>query len=185
MGHAADGQVSDGGRAGALQVYDDGVLGIDVGAGGGLAWVQGERLVAALRMPTLQVAGRKVIDTMAIDDWLSKAARERMSGALPGSAVIEQVSAMPKQGIASAFTFGRYAGALEAYAMINIGRVHYVTASVWKRRARIPKGANKRASLDLAKLIFGGANDARVDWSVLANDGVAEAALIATYGVEG
>ena len=59
--------------------------------------------------------------------------------------------------------------------MIRCRETEWVTPQVWKKYWGL--GRDKRDSLDLARTKFG----AGPDWGVLANDGIAEAALMASW----
>ena len=149
-------------------------LGIDPGISGGLARIETEpvpTILSGIRMPWLQHGKKsKIIDVMAIREWLPRVRGVRV-------AVIENVHSMPKQGVASSFAFGRSLGAVEALAHLTCSRVAYVTPAVWKRGYGFPKGATKRASMDRAKIEFGDS----FGWKTLADNGIAEAALIALH----
>jgi crossover junction endodeoxyribonuclease RuvC len=142
-------------------------LGIDPGARGGLAILDGTGLVEAIRMPILAHGSRTLVDTAEIAKFAGFHTEPL------DVIVIELVHSMPKQGVASSFAFGRAAGAVEGWAVSTGLPVNWTTASSWKKRLGL--GKDKRASLDAARLHFG--YDPR--WGVLANDGLAEAALIA------
>jgi crossover junction endodeoxyribonuclease RuvC len=151
------------------------MIGVDPGAGGGVAMLSDSgEFLGGIRMPVLQATPKvKVVDLSALDQWMRDTRPVGTSGVLKGC-VIEQVSAMPRQGVSSAFSFGRVTGAVEAWAAA-MGRTHWVTPAVWKKALNLT--SDKQASLDKARLEFG-----RSDlWTVKANDGIAEAALIALY----
>lgn len=153
-------------------------LGIDPGAAGGAALLERRllspvpRLVAGVRMPVLDLGRRKLVDLTALEAFVEEHAAVPVQGT-----IIEAVHAMPRQGVSSTFTFGRHTGAVEAWAL-TLGPVHWVSPSMWKKHFGLAGGA-KRQSLAFAKSRFG--DGAGVDWSVLANEGVAEAALLAAY----
>ena len=148
------------------------VLGVDPGATGGLALVhsQTRQLIGGRRMPSMKVRGKSIVDAGEVHHWLD--------AVKPSFAIVEQVHAMPRQGVSSSFSFGRSTGAIEALAMIHTDRMDWVTPAVWKKYCGL--GKQKRDSLDRAKLAFG---DEFV-WRALADDGIAEAALMALWWLE-
>jgi crossover junction endodeoxyribonuclease RuvC len=143
------------------------ILGIDPGIKGGWATITDGDLDAWGRMPTLRVRSKIIVD-----------AKELSEALYPGGdyGVIEVVGAFPHQGRSSCFSFGHATGSATAVAMVACDKMEWVAPSVWKKHFGL--GSDKRASLDLAKMKFGSAGP---DWSVLANDGVAEAALMARW----
>lgn len=48
-------------------------------------------------------------------------------------AVVERVGAMPKQGVASTFKFGKAVGIIEGVLMAREVPIHYVVPAMWKR----------------------------------------------------
>lgn len=147
------------------------VLGVDPGQTGGLAIVHLGRLVKGTRMPVVKVRGKAQVDARAISDWWG-------DGLVPFDvAVIEAVHAMPGQGVSSSFQFGRMLGGIEAL-VFSVGKpVHYVTPASWKKAMGLSR--DKQASIDAAKIMFGSAADDLIKYK--ADEGVAEAALIAAY----
>lgn len=146
------------------------IAGIDPGQSGGIALTQGTKLTAFARMPTMKVGGKTHVDARALHDLLTKD-----TWPPPDAIVIEQVHAMPRQGVSSTFAFGAAFGSACAAAYITGRRVEFVTPAAWKKALGL--SSDKRASLDMARRLWPEA----VDWSVLANDGIAEAALIAEW----
>lgn len=114
-----------------------------------LAWIDGDRLVSAL------LAAKRDA---------------------PARVIIERVSAMPKQGVASSFTFGVTFGSILAAVQCLRLPIEFVTPGQWKRALGL--GADKRASLDRARLLFPGA-----DLSLAKHHGRAEALLIAHWAL--
>jgi crossover junction endodeoxyribonuclease RuvC len=92
--------------------------------------------------------------------------------------VIEQVSAMPEQGSASGFNFGRSYGFVHALSIQFNAPIHFVTPAAWKGKLGLLK-ADKNASREEARRLMPSITPevARVK-----DDGVAEAALLAYYG---
>ena len=88
-------------------------------------------------------------------------------------AVIEDVHAMPKQGVASMFKFGRSLGIAEGVLAGNGCSLRYVTPTKWKRALGLnqDKGASRRRAIELWPSKAG-------LFKRVKDDGRAEAALI-------
>ena len=150
------------------------VLGIDPGSSGGLALIKNSNnslphIILALKMPTVIIYGKKIIDT-------KKIATQLESHPIDVS-IIEKVHAMPRQGVTSSFQFGRNFG-VETLSYLFSKRVDYVAPAIWKKSLGL--GPSKKESLDLARLKFGALDL----WNVKSNDGIAEAALLTLYWIE-
>ena len=83
---------------------------------------------------------------------------------------------MPKQGVASSFTFGRTLGVAETAAAALGAPVLYLPPATWKKAMGLT--SDKEASRALATSLF--PLDA-AQWSRKKDDGRAEAALLAHY----
>lgn len=154
------------------------IIGIDPGMTGGIAMLSdsGEYL-GGRRMPLVVDGKRKLVDGGLLNDFVYNTRPVGVEGALK-RIVIEAPNSMPGQGLQSTFNFGRMCGAVETWATSRACPVTLVTPQVWKRSLTlIGAGRDKRASLDKAVLEFG----PDPLWQVLANDGIAEAALIALW----
>jgi len=150
-------------------------LGIDPGFSGGLALIETREgappvFIAGTRTPIIKNRGKSMIDACDLLVWLTDLGKI-------DQAVVEQVGTRPGQGIVSAFSFGRATGAVEALAHLMAETVTWTTPAVWKRDLGL--GSDKRESLDLCRLRFGLPFSAR--FKALADDGVAEAALLAYH----
>ena len=146
-------------------------IGIDCGQTGGVAVVEDGKFVNGIRMPIIIRSRFKHVDIRALMAWFT---------ALPIrdddlTFVIESVHSSPQMGVTSAFSFGRAAGGVEAWAMMHGLPVEFVTPSKWKGDLNL--SSDKQDSLDMCKLRFG----KNKLWDVKANDGVAEASLIALW----
>lgn len=151
------------------------VLGVDPGQSGGLAVIDGAELVDAIRMPTYQFKGKAVIDGRAIINWLADIEPDRPAPF--DCAVIEAVHAMPRQGVTSSFQFGRMLGGVEVTVTSYGKPVEYVSPATWKKAMGLDR--DKASSIDMAKLKFGKRAEALIKFK--ADDGLAEAALLAAY----
>tara|TARA_R110000772_G_scaffold67964_2_gene150550 strand:- start:432 stop:884 length:453 start_codon:yes stop_codon:yes gene_type:complete len=146
------------------------IIGIDPGISGGVSAVDRDgRFLTGIRMPVLRHRGKALVDARTLDRFLNRLGPERI--------VIEQVHAMPRQGVTSSFTFGRMTGGAEAIAQLH-APVDWVTPNAWKKAMGL--SSVKQESFDLAKLRFGRHNL----WEVKANEGIVEAALIALYSID-
>jgi crossover junction endodeoxyribonuclease RuvC len=95
----------------------------------------------------------------------------------PKAGFIENVHAMPRQGVSSSFQFGRMFGGAELVLQSTCLRVFHVTPQAWKKHFGL--GSDKNASIAMATLLFG----TDQHWKLKKHEGVAEAALIALYGL--
>lgn len=91
--------------------------------------------------------------------------------------IIENVHAMPKQGVSSTFNFGRAYGVIEAVANMTAYPVHFVSAQCWKKHHGLI-GKPKTASVDLARSIWPSA-----PLNLKRHHGRADALLMALYGL--
>lgn len=144
------------------------VLGIDPGVTGGIALFDPGEPSAIRAEDIPNVAGEVDVDTLA--------AIVREMG--PTFAVIERVSAMPKQGVSSTFKFGAAYGALQAIVAVLEIPSHRVTPGKWKGHYRLDTDKEKARALALRLWPGNGCFSRKKD------HGRAEAALIARWAVE-
>lgn len=142
------------------------VVGVDPGMSGAIAILDGDQLVAVHDMPCLGGAV-SVQMLVGLESW---------DHAIYGTVVIEDVHAMPKQGVASVFGFGRSKGVLEGVFGQAHRPIEYVTPAKWKRDLRLTKdkGACRQRAAELWP------DDAAL-FRRVKDDGRAEAALIAHW----
>lgn len=149
------------------------VLGVDPGASGALAVVEGGRLVALEDMPTMTVkrGARQVREVNAA------ALGAMVARLLPiDAAAIEQVGAMPGQGVSSMFAFGRAVGVVEGVlGALQIPQSR-IPPQEWQRGMRVRGG--KDGSRERAAALF----PARAgDFARKMDDGRSDATLLAAY----
>ena len=147
-------------------------IGIDPGLSGALAILASDGSVELLLdLPIVRDRSLAWVDGNALQSMILGALQGRTAVAL-----VERVSAMPGQGIASSFQFGVGFGSLLGVLQALHIRIEFVTAAVWKRSYGLSK--DKHASLHKARLLFPSA-----ELHLAKHDGRAEALLIAHYAL--
>lgn len=146
------------------------ILGIDPGLSGAIAWVSDDgHLIRVADMPTVEVNGKKKVSPQMLVSMLEE------HDDLIRLAAIEEVGAMPGQGVTSMFNFGYSAGILAGVcAGLRIPMALYRPAT-WKRSAGVP--ADKGAARQMAQRFWPGSRA----FDRVKDDGRAEAALLARW----
>ena len=142
------------------------IIGVDPGKSGGMAVLSDGRLLDAIPMPLVG----KDIDAHGIRDFIDA------WGNSTAVVALEEVHSLPRQGVASTFTFGMGYGIVIGVALGAGYAMRMVRPAEWKRLVGIPAGSEKDASFAKATMLF---PDMRDRWKLKKHDGVAEAALIA------
>lgn len=151
-------------------------LGIDPGASGALAFYDPlTNNLSIFDMPTYSIKGsgktkKTVIDLHRLAGIVQNLAKETTMAA------VEEVGAMPGQGVTSMFSFGYAAGVVQMAVVGSDIPMHMVRPNVWKKAMGITKdkdGARRQASRLLPKHAS--------KWERVKDDGRAEAALLALY----
>lgn len=149
------------------------LCGIDPGLSGAVGFItEAGEFVAVHDMPNLPATtGRRQIDAAALAGILRQHA--------PAFTLVERVGARPGEGPTGAFSFGHSFGSITA-VLAALGLAHdLVQPAVWKRRAGIPPGADKAASIAVCKRLLPSAAD---HLTRVKDDGRAEALLLALHG---
>jgi len=146
------------------------ICGIDPGMSGAFALLADGELVEVADMPVIEVNGKRRLNAAAAAEIVI-----RFNAALT---VIEQVGAMPRQGVASTFAFGYGAGVLEGLHAALGRSILMVRPNVWKREASVP--ADKSAARMMATRLW---PDQAALFARVKDDGRAEAALLARWGM--
>lgn len=94
-------------------------------------------------------------------------------------AVVEQVGAMPKQGVASTFKFGKEAGYVEG--VLSARRIPYQTVLPRNWKKEFGLNSDKKKSIEVCRKLFPEV-DLVPKGCKKAHDGMAEALLMAEYG---
>ena len=150
------------------------IYGIDPGFTGAFAlyWPDTGKLEVH-DMPVMKnPKGKTIINPHGVLDILANEGGKSL-------AVIEQVSAMPGQGVSSMFRFGEGYGHLQMACAASKLPLQYVTPASWKRHFGLT--SSKGLSRGLAMQRF---PDQAQQFSRVKDDGRAEASLIALFGAE-
>jgi crossover junction endodeoxyribonuclease RuvC len=149
------------------------VLGVDPGLTGAVAvWDTALDLLVVRDMPV--AAKASATRREVVPEWLADIVREFT----PDLAWLEQVSAMPKQGVSSVFSLGTsYGMARGVLAALQVD-THLVSPGVWKRALKL--SSDKSASRALAARLFAAHAG---EFRRVRDDGRAEAALLTHFGL--
>lgn len=142
-------------------------IGIDPGMTGAIALVdENASLIDVYDMPVVggQVSAH-LLDDLEVWDRFDF-----------GPVILEDVHAMPKQGVTSSFGFGRSKGVVEGVFAAYRRPINYVSPQRWKKALGLngDKGASRRRAIELWP-------DKAAMFARVKDDGRAEAALIAYW----
>jgi crossover junction endodeoxyribonuclease RuvC len=152
------------------------ILGVDPGLSGALALVHAGRIVDVIDTPIFQVKGKRLLDVYGLARWLDQ------SQALHAieKAVVEEVGAMPGQGVTSMFSFGHVYGAVRGVIAAHFIPMTDVRPNVWKKHYRLSQDKDASRRVATATWPTEGGRFARVK-----DDGRAEACLLALWASQG
>lgn len=154
------------------------ILGIDPGISGAFCFFRpvSNELVHVDHFPLRPVKGsktkKKEIDLYTLQNIVAELAPQTMF------AVIEKVNAMPGQGVTSMFRFGESYGQLQGMVSAFEIPIKLITPAEWKPMLGLSRDKNE--SRNMAIDLFPESKDA---FKRKKDDGRAEAALLAHYGV--
>lgn len=94
--------------------------------------------------------------------------------------IVEQVHAMPKQGLSSTFNFGRNYGFIQG--VLKTYRIPFELVSPQKWKKEFSCTSDKNTSIEVCKRLFPNANLKASERCKKDHDGMAEALLMAEYG---
>jgi len=151
------------------------VIGIDCGLSGAIACLEDGKLVEIYDMPTMVIETNKKAKRQVSAHILA----DIISNYKPDIAYVEKPASRPGQSVVAMFGFGRSLGVVEGVlAALNIP-VTYVAPATWTKQMGKPAG--KDASRHRAMELF---PDHQDQFKRVKDDGRAEAALIAVWGIK-
>jgi len=149
-------------------------IGIDPGISGAIVVLEDDIPVEWSLMPTMKIGSQNRVNAVALAALLRGYGNDSKV-----FAYVEQVHAMPKQGVSSMFSFGHSCGVIAGVLGAFEIPVTYVTPQMWKTRAHLTN-KDKDAARSLAIQMW-------PHWRELdkkgAGQALADAALIARYGI--
>lgn len=153
-------------------------MGIDPGLDGGIALWDGSKLQLAV-MPTIGTKGKgkRELDIWALSALLTRWNVDSVH------VYLERVASMPKQGVASMFSFGYGYGAINGILAAVCAPYTLVTPPTWQK-PMIGLGHDdaKKVAAVRAKQLFPGVDFLATPRSKEPHSGLVDAALIAYYG---
>jgi len=157
------------------EVYKKVYAGIDPGKSGAIVFLSSEaRVVAAFKkMPWAgdRIDSRTLYGIFASCEDQCEELR----------VVCEKVHSMPRDGAKSAFTFGGAYHGLLAVVDLFDHPLHLVAPQTWKKVMLKDRGKEKQDSINAARDLFPAL---RSELKTKSSHGLAEAALIAAYGIQ-
>lgn len=177
------------------------IVGVDPGLSGGIALLalKDEEVTApntrmwtsVRRMPTTKMAnGKREIDIAMLVSWLHSQLDELLGIGITktkdmfeiNAAVVEQVNAMPKQGVTSTFTFGQGFGEiLGTFKTLDIELLR-PRPQEWKASVLRGTKKDKAAAIHYVKQQYPQVSLLVSDAASVPNDGLADAICIAEFG---
>ena len=128
------------------------IIGIDPGISGSICFFQDRKIIDVLEMPTMtdgkknkrQVNGSQIFNE--ISDRIKKIDNRDVK------VVIEQVSAMPGQGVTSMFNFGQSFGVLKGICSAMQLSMYFVRPAKWKKHFNLinsEKDASRTRAIEI------------------------------------
>lgn len=151
------------------------IIGVDPGASGAVAVLDHEGvLIYLIDMPTIELRVGKANKHRVSPELLAEDLADYAGNA---TAWVEQVTAMPGQGVSSMFAFGESYGIVKGVLAALGIRINLVTPAKWKKSMELNAGKDGSR----AKAVQMWPKSAEL-FKRVKDDGRAEAALIAEYG---
>ena len=109
------------------------VIGIDPGISGSICFFQDGKIIDVVEMPTMTDGkkNKKQVNGSQIFNEISERIKELNKRDI--KVIIEQVSAMPGQGVTSMFNFGQSFGILKGICSAMQLSMHFVRPAKWKK----------------------------------------------------
>jgi len=109
------------------------IIGIDPGISGSICFFENGKVIDLIEMPSMADGkkNKKQVNGSQIYNEISSRIKKINKGDI--KVVIEQVSAMPGQGVTSMFNFGQSFGVLKGICSAMQLSVHFVRPAKWKK----------------------------------------------------
>ena len=127
------------------------IFGIDPGVSGAISILENKRVIEVFDMPTM-IDGKKN-KRQVNGSQVTNIIKERLDNNKEIVVVVEQVNAMPGQGVTSMFNFGQSFGVIKGVCAALTLPIFFVRPSKWKKHFDLLK-TNKEASRTKAIEIY-------------------------------
>ena len=109
------------------------IIGIDPGISGSICFIEDGKILDAIEMPTMADGkkNKRQVNSSQIFNEISKRIQKDSNQDI--RVVIEQVSAMPGQGVTSMFNFGQSFGTLKGICSAMQLPMYFVRPAKWKK----------------------------------------------------
>ena len=107
------------------------IFGIDPGIAGAIAILDGNEIIDVIDLPTMSEGkkNKKQLNSAHLSQYISSNVKDINKSVV----VVEQVNAMPGQGVTSMFNFGQTFGAIKGISATLKLPIFFVRPSKWKK----------------------------------------------------
>lgn len=154
------------------------MIAIDPGLTGAIAHIDEQGFAQVYDIPVIEKSGKAKIKKMVDAKLLSHLIDELLINS-NDKILIEQVAAMPGQGVSSMFSLGDTFGVLRGVCESLGGKVEFIRPQEWKKHYGL--GSDKGEALERARFMF---PELLQELRLKKHHNRAESVLIAQYGVE-
>ena len=126
------------------------IIGIDPGLSGGIAVLDNNKVLDLFDMPVM--ADGKKNKKQLNSALLAKLIKESTSNSSESAVIVEQVNAMPGQGVTSMFNFGQTFGAIKGICATLELPIFFVRPSKWKKHFELinsSKDASRTKAIEM------------------------------------
>lgn len=126
------------------------IIGIDPGLSGGIAVLDNNKVLELFDMPVM--ADGKKNKKQLNSALLAKLIKEKISNSSKSAVIVEQVNAMPGQGVTSMFNFGQTFGAIKGICATLELPIFFVRPSKWKKHFELinsSKDASRTKAIEM------------------------------------
>ena len=126
------------------------IIGIDPGLSGGIAVIDNNKVIDLFDMPVM--ADGKKNKKQLNSALLAKLIKEKTLNSSESAVIVEQVNAMPGQGVTSMFNFGQTFGAIKGICATLELPIFFVRPSKWKKHFELinsSKDASRTKAIEM------------------------------------
>mgnify|MGYP000551269370 CR=1 FL=1 len=126
------------------------IIGIDPGLSGGIAILENNKVKTLFDMPVMPEGKKNKRQLNSAQ--LAKLIKDSLKGYAEFSVVVEQVNAMPGQGVTSMFNFGQTFGAIKGICAALGLPIFFVRPSKWKKHFELinsSKDASRTKAIEM------------------------------------